>query len=124
MTMAGPAMRQVIDPALVARLHARAKAGRWSIAPERFGEMLGRAVAKRFAEGEPAASALVTFLEALHLEDLALAIGCADGDESAWETFVSRYRSELARAAAAIAGPAQGRDLADSLFTELFGVDA
>jgi RNA polymerase sigma-70 factor (ECF subfamily) len=129
-------MRQEIDPALVARLHARAKAARWSIAPERFGDVLALAVAKRFgtsAEGEPAgaasgaggrAQALVAFLEALHLEDLALAIGCADGDEMAWDTFVSRYRADLARAAASIAGPAQGRDLADSLFAELFGVDA
>jgi RNA polymerase sigma-70 factor (ECF subfamily) len=138
MTMAGPAMRQEIDPALVARLHARAKADRWSIAPERFGDVLARAVAKRFdtvqAQAEaateggvgvgPSAQVLVAFLEALHLEDLALAIGCADGDEMAWDTFVSRYRADLARAAASIAGPAQGRDLADSLFAELFGVDA
>jgi RNA polymerase sigma-70 factor (ECF subfamily) len=124
MTMVGPAMRQDIDPALVARLHARAKAIRWSIAPERFGDVLARAVAKRFADADPGQPALTSFLEALHLEDLALAIGCADGDELAWETFVSRYRADLARAASAIAGPGHGRDLADSLFAELFGVDA
>lgn len=124
MTMVGPAMRQEIDPALVARLHARAKATRWSIAPDRFGEVLARAAAKRFVAGDPGAPATAAFLEALHLEDLALAIGCADGDESAWETFVSRYRAELTRAAGSIAGPGQGRDLADSLFAELFGVDA
>lgn len=125
MTMVGPAMRQEIDPALVARLHARAKASRWSIAPERFGEVLAVAAEKRFAAvaPTPAASTLAAFLDGLHLEDLALAIACADGDESAWETFVSRYRAELMRAASSIAGPAQGRDLADSLFAELFGVD-
>lgn len=117
-------MRQAIDPALVARLHARANAARWSVVPERFGEVLARAVAKRFPDAEPATPMLTTFLEGLHLEDLALAIGCADGDTAAWETFVSRYRAELTRAAASIAGPAQGRDLADSLFAELFGVDA
>jgi RNA polymerase sigma-70 factor, ECF subfamily len=124
MTMAGPAERQEIDPALVARLHAQAKAARWRVAPARFGDVLARAVAKRFPEREAPAAAVSAFLEHLHLEDLALAIACADGDEPAWEAFVSRYRAELARAAAAIAGPAQGRDLADSLFAELFGVDA
>jgi RNA polymerase sigma-70 factor, ECF subfamily len=117
-------MRQEIDPALVARLHARAKAARWSVVPERFGEALAKAVARRYPDADPPTPALTAFLDALHLEDLALALGCADGDESAWETFVSRYRAELTRAAASIAGSAQGRDLADSLFAELFGVNA
>jgi RNA polymerase sigma-70 factor, ECF subfamily len=124
MTMVGPAMRQEIDPALVARLHARSKASRWSVLADRFGDVLARAAAKRFPAGDPGAATLASFLEGLHLEDLALAIGCADGDEAAWETFVSRYRGELTRAAAAIAGPGHGHDLADSLFAELFGVDA
>jgi RNA polymerase sigma-70 factor len=124
MTMAGQAERQAIDPALVARLHARAKAIRWRVSAERFGEVLARAVSKRFSAGETHATAVAAFLEHLHLEDLALAIACADGDEGAWDAFVSRYRAELARAAAAIAGPTQGRELADSLFAELFGVDA
>ncbi len=128
MTMVGPATRQEIDPALVARLHARAKASRWGVAAERFREVLARAASKRFASpnpgADPSATALAEFLEHLHLEDLAPAIGCADGDDGAWETFVARYRTELTRAAAAIAGPMQGRDLADALFAELFGVDA
>ena len=124
MTMAGPAERQEIDPALVARLHAQAKAGRWRVDKERFGDVLARAAAKRFSAGDAPVAAVAAFLEHLHLEDLALAIACADGDEPAWEAFVSRYRAELARAAASIAGPTLGRDLADSLFAELFGVDA
>jgi RNA polymerase sigma factor (sigma-70 family) len=128
MTMVGPATRQEIDPALVARLHARARAARWGVAAERFGEALTQAASKRFASpspgGDPGATALAEFLEHLHLEDLALAIGCADGDEGAWDAFVGRYRAELTRAAAAIAGPMQGRDLADALLAELFGVDA
>jgi RNA polymerase sigma-70 factor len=124
MRMAGPAARQAIDSALVARLHGRAQAGRWRVAVERFGEVLERAAAKRFPAGDPGATALSGFLEHLHLEDLALAIACADGDEPAWDSFVTRYRAELMRAAGAIAGANQGRDLADSLFAELFGVDA
>src|SRR5262249_53883508 len=106
MTMVGPATRQEIDPALVARLHARAKASRWGVAAGRFGEVLAKAATKRFPTGpggfpggDPGATALAEFLEHLHLEDLALAIGCADGDDGAWEAFVGRYRAELTRAA-------------------------
>jgi RNA polymerase sigma-70 factor len=142
MTMLRAASSRELDPALVARLHARAGAVRWRVPVERFGEVLARAAEKRFAAdprsgsgagatprpapepGAVAPAALGAFLEGLHLEDLALAIACADGDEAAWEAFVARYRGELTRAASAIAGPEQGRDLADSLFAELFGVDA
>src|SRR5215468_2703402 len=104
MMMVGPATRQEIDPALVARLHARAKASRWGIAADRFGDVLARAARKRFATADlaadPGATALAEFLGHLHLEDLALAIACADGDEGAWDVFVGRYRAELTRAAA------------------------
>ncbi len=112
-----------LDPALVARLHARAGAAAWRVPVERFGGVLAHAAGKRF-DAAPEPAALNAFLDGLHLEDLALAIACADGDEAAWNAFVARYRGELTRAAASIAGPEQGRDLGDSLFAELFGVDA
>lgn len=76
------------------------------------------------ARSEPEAPAVERFLESLHLEDLALAVACAEGEESAWEAFVSQHRADLRRAAGAIAGPDQADDLADTLLGELFGVDA
>lgn len=69
-------------------------------------------------------AAVERFLEGLHLEDLALAVACADGHEPAWDHFVSTYRADLRRAAAAIAGADHADDLADTLLGELFGVDA
>jgi RNA polymerase sigma-70 factor (ECF subfamily) len=56
-----------------------------------------------------------------HAADLALARACAEGDEAAWERFVASYRPILYRAAAAI-DPAGGRELADSIYAELFGL--
>jgi RNA polymerase sigma factor (sigma-70 family) len=57
---------------------------------------------------------------------LALATACADGSEDAWEHFFATYRAYLRAAAAAIlrcnAGSAEACDLADSLFSELYGV--
>ena len=62
----------------------------------------------------------------LHLEDLALATACAEGGEAAWEHFFTKYRAYLRAAAAAIlrsnAGSAEACDLADSLFSELYGL--
>jgi len=64
----------------------------------------------------------------LHLEDLALATACADGGDAGWEHFFSTYRAYLRAAAAAIlrckAGSAEACDLADSLFSELYGLAA
>jgi RNA polymerase sigma-70 factor (ECF subfamily) len=66
------------------------------------------------------------FLVSLHLEDLALAQACAMGREAAWEFFVEIYRPYLRAGAAAIlrasSASAEARELADSLFGELYGL--
>jgi RNA polymerase sigma-70 factor (ECF subfamily) len=47
---------------------------------------------------------------------------CAEGDERAWERFVREYRPLLFRAADAL-DPTQGaRDVADSMYADLYGV--
>ena len=62
------------------------------------------------------------FCRGLQLEDLALARACAKGSEAAWDRFVARYRAKLRDAALAIAKEeSRARELADSLFAELFG---
>ena len=61
-------------------------------------------------------------LSGLHLEDLALAVACAQGHEAAWDHFVAEYRAPMDRAASAI-DPVASSDLSDSLYAELFGLD-
>jgi RNA polymerase sigma-70 factor (ECF subfamily) len=63
------------------------------------------------------------YLERLHLTDLALATACRLGLEDAWEHFVREYRPVLYRSAHAIDPTGGARDLADSLYAELFGLD-
>jgi RNA polymerase sigma-70 factor (ECF subfamily) len=64
-------------------------------------------------------------LESLHVEELVLARACAAGNERAWEVFLTRYRSTLFESAYKIAPTeSMGRELADSLYAELYGVDA
>ena len=63
------------------------------------------------------------FFRALKLNDLVLARACAAGHERAWEHFVAIYHEPLARAAIAITGSETlGRDLAGSLYAELYGM--
>jgi len=63
------------------------------------------------------------FCSGLHLEELALARACSKGSEAAWEVFLTRYREKLYDAARAIAQEeSQARELADSLYADLFGM--
>src|SRR5262245_52146473 len=55
-------------------------------------------------------------------EDLELARLCADGDERAWERFVREYRPLLYRAADALDHTQGAREIADSLYADLFGI--
>ena len=54
--------------------------------------------------------------------DLELAGRCAAGDAAAWERFMVEYRPVLYRAADALDRSGGARELADSLYAELYGV--
>jgi RNA polymerase sigma-70 factor (ECF subfamily) len=63
------------------------------------------------------------YFRGLKLGDLVLARACAAGNERAWERFVAIYREPMIRAAIAITGSdTLGREMADQLYAELFGL--
>ena len=71
----------------------------------------------------PDATQKASFFWSLHLAEFAIAHACALGREVAWERFLSMYRAPLTQAAIAITGSATlGHDLADSLYSELYGL--
>jgi RNA polymerase sigma-70 factor (ECF subfamily) len=78
-----------------------------------------------FAPGVRAtADQMSAFWQSLQLQDLALAHACALGRETAWRQFIDRFREPLTQAAIAITASADtGRELADSLYSELFGLN-
>src|SRR5262249_50858333 len=115
----GTSAAAAIDAAQASALHARAGAARWHVDVPRFQQALERAAAKRFT-ASPRADELGSFLDGLHLEDLALAVGCAEGAESAWNDFSSRYHTDLGRAATAIAGETEGEEIVSALLVDLF----
>src|ERR1700759_3242989 len=127
---AKPPRLLVAHPDLVDRLYSEVSASPWSVSRQRFEDALERSAAKRFApcsRGEQISRAkLEEFLGALHLQDLSLAAACASGQPAAWEFFVITYRRYLRSAAAAIlhckADSVAAQDLADSLFTDLYGI--
>jgi RNA polymerase sigma-70 factor (ECF subfamily) len=109
------------ERSLVRRFHAQAHADRWSVAAETFAAALAASAAHAFGERAPSAAEVTKYLSGLHLDDLALAVGCADGNDAAWEHFVREFRPALYRAADAIDASGGARELADSLYGDLFG---
>jgi RNA polymerase sigma-70 factor (ECF subfamily) len=103
-------------------LYAQAHAERWRVSPDRFGEALEASVGRAFASRDKNPRDIERYLGALHLEDLALACACASGDPDAWDHFIMVHRPTLYRAADALEPGGSARDLADSLYGELFGL--
>lgn len=91
-------------------------------------ERLLLGIGRRYRFGHPEKPATqageqVRFLRGLRLEDLLLAYACAQGSEIAWERFLLLYRETLYQAGYSIAGSdSLGRELADSLYADLFGL--
>src|SRR5262249_48798469 len=76
----------------------------------------------RAADPGSAGGLVGTTLEKMNAADLELARLCADGDERAWERFVREYRPILYRAADALDRTQGAREIADSLYAELYGI--
>jgi RNA polymerase sigma factor (sigma-70 family) len=111
---------------LLESLQVRANAARWNVPLDEFAATLCRSAAHRFGAEQPPAEELENYLRTLHLEDLALACALRCGCEPAWEEFVANYRPILYAAGRAIVGSAgeeRARELADSLYAELYGLD-
>jgi RNA polymerase sigma-70 factor (ECF subfamily) len=107
---------------VTARLYATSQARAYGLSEVEFDDILSLVVAK-YCPDESEKDRLA-LLESLRHEELALARGCAKGNEKAWEVFLTRYRSSLYGSAYTIArNDAAARDLADSLYAELYGLE-
>ena len=102
------------------RLYARSGADRWQVSAERLQLAVERSLDHRFSTAASEAD-IAVYLESLHADELALACACIDGHDGAWEHFIRELRPQLYHAARTIAGD-DGRELADSLYGELFGL--
>ena len=116
-----------LDGSLVEELWQEFDGASFGLERVEFKEILQQAgTAQNFglAEGANASrEQQASYLRGLKLSELMLAHACAAGKDRAWEQFVATYRQPLMRAAIAITGSETlGRDLADQLYAELFGL--
>ena len=107
---------------LIERLFRASGGERWTLSHDEFATVVQASVTHAFPDGEPPLAELERFLSRLHLADLALAAACALGRDSAWDHFVLEHRPALYRAADAIDSSGNARELADSLYADLYGI--
>lgn len=108
---------------LLERLYREARADRWRLPKVAFANALDTSCRKSFPGGDPSSRDLSRYLSSLHLGDLALACACAEGHAAAWDHFILEMRPGLYRCADALDPSGGARDLADSLYGDLYGVD-
>jgi RNA polymerase sigma-70 factor, ECF subfamily len=115
-----PALGSIVAAA-IARRYDESGARRYGIPPERFQQMAS-AVVLRYAAHAPEADQL-QLVAMLRVAELTLARACSDGNELAWEEFLTRFRAPLHEAAYRIArDEATGREIADGLYADLYGM--
>ncbi|MGA7217974.1 MAG: sigma-70 family RNA polymerase sigma factor [Candidatus Sulfotelmatobacter sp.] len=106
---------------LGAELHAKSGCEKMGLERESFAAVLCD-VAAKYLPSEANQDEARAFLLTLRVEELALARACAAGSDAAWEIFLTRYREKLYQSALRIAREdSAARDLADSLYAELYG---
>jgi RNA polymerase sigma-70 factor (ECF subfamily) len=115
-----PALESAVSAA-IAQSYSESGAERYGIAPQRFQQIVA-AVVGRYARDASEAERL-QMVAALRVGDLVLARACSAGNEHAWDVFLIRFRALLYETAYRIArDEATGRELADGLCAELYGI--
>ena len=119
---------EAIPGALLESLWQEADAESCGLSRADFGAILLAIGARQnygqLAATKPTPEQQANFLRNLRISDLALARACALGNPHAWERFLALYRQPLIRAAIAISGSdTLGRELADALYAELYGLN-
>jgi RNA polymerase sigma-70 factor (ECF subfamily) len=125
--MTTPSVQSVVEissalDSLLATLYRKSAGDAFGLSREQFGAILQEIGAKYSGAGGPE---LHTLFATLKVEDLALARACALGNEKAWEVFLARFRVKLYDMAGNIARESSAaRDLADSLYADLYGTNS
>ena len=123
-----PEPRGTMNHLLLDELWRASNAAGWGLDRDEF-ERIVTSVGAEFnfgleLEAKATQSQQAEFFRGLRLDDLVLARACAAGNDRAWEYFIAQHRQPLIRAAIAITGSETlGRDLADQLYAELYGLN-
>lgn len=108
---------------IFAELYLRSGAIDVGISSDQFTAIL-LTVGRKYLPEQPSIEEARQLYCGLRIEDLALARACACGNERAWERFMARFREKLYDCALAIAREESvARELADSLYADLYGTN-
>jgi RNA polymerase sigma-70 factor (ECF subfamily) len=112
-----------VNARLTADLYGQSGAAAYGLSPEKFTAILKVIVSRTEEISGSSPQEISEFLSALKLDELALAHGCAAGNQHAWDVFLTRYRESIYQSARSITrNESVGRELADSLYAELYGL--
>ena len=107
---------------LIAEQYNQSEASKFGISKEAFAGILA-AVLGKYLPANSSEKDTSSFIAGLRIQELVLARACSAGNEAAWEIFLTRFRESLYNAGRAIAkDDATGRELADSLYADLYGM--
>jgi len=102
-------------------LYEKSRGAEFGVTREQFDGVLGE-IARKYLPADAAHHDLRELYASLRAEELALARACAAGHEHAWEVFLTRYRAKLYDIAGYITKESStARELADSIYAELYG---
>src|SRR5437879_5907292 len=108
-----PTVETALETAMT-DLYAKSRAAEFGLGSAQFVAIFEDVAARHAPTAEP--------YSRLHVEDLVLARACAAGNEHAWEVFFLRFSEELYDVARQITREdSTGRELADSVYADLFG---
>jgi RNA polymerase sigma-70 factor len=107
------------------RLYSVGNAAAWRVSRTSFARALFLSFERRFRDDAGAVNRkdAAIFLDSIHAADLALALGCRDGDAEAWRHLVAKYRAPIDAFARTVLGnSSRAGEIADSLWAELYGL--
>jgi RNA polymerase sigma-70 factor (ECF subfamily) len=117
-----PILGSAVSKAIHQR-YAESGAARFGLSADQFQQIVAEVMARYAASA--AESEQLELLSKLKLDELVLARACSAGNDTAWEAFLLRFRATLYESAYRIAGnEATGREIADELYAELYGVSS
>jgi len=112
-----------VEERLATELFERSGGSAYGLSLKQFLLILDNVVSRTEGMRGSTREQVAAFLSMLRLDELALAQGCAAGNQHAWDVFLTRYRESIYQSARGITrDESTGRELADSLYAELYGL--
>jgi RNA polymerase sigma-70 factor (ECF subfamily) len=107
--------------AAIAQRYGESGAESYGITPPRFRQIVASVVFRYAADANEAEQ--LELVAMLRVGELVLARACSAGNDHAWDMFLVRFRASLFETAYRVArDEATGRELADGLYAELYGI--